>query len=160
MYIEPVKWKMIFTIDDPRVFDALARGEKRYEGRVMKERYERLSAGDYVLFILEGGVELLFARVTEKRTFSTVDEMVRSLWKDLLPFTRSVEEALRFYRKYYNTKLPAIAIGVDPLAHFVLGEREIKKWLGMRLPPVPDEWRRKPLFYALRWLRERDRGNG
>ena len=125
---------MILTLKDPEVFEALASGQKRYEGRRWEEKYEGLSPGDYILFLLEGGSDILLAKITAIKRYPSIEEMVKELWRDLLPFKESPEEVLRYYKSFYSPEDPAVAIGVEPVQSFTLNHRHITKWLGLSLP--------------------------
>ncbi len=127
---------MILTIKDERVFDALVRGEKSYEGRKWKEDYRHLRPGDYLLFVLEGGGEILLTEVTDVKRFGSVREMVDALWKELIPWASSPEEALKVYRSFYSPEDEAVALGVKPIHLFRLNQRSAQKWLGLSLPPL------------------------
>ena len=125
---------MILTLKDPEVFDALASGKKRYEGRRWEEKYEGLSPGDYVLFLLEGGSEILLARIRDVKRYPSIEEMVKDLWRELLPFKEGPEEVLKYYKSFYSPQDPAVAIGIEPVQSFALDYRYITKWLGLSLP--------------------------
>ncbi len=127
---------MILTIKDPRVFDALVRGEKRYEGRRWDASYDSLKPGDYVLFVLEGSREILLSRVKSIHRFATIEEMVENLWKDLIPFARDPSEALKVYKQFYSPSDPAVAIEVEPIKLFLAEERHLRKWLGIGFRPL------------------------
>jgi len=120
---------MILTIADKEVFEALASGRKRYEGRKWKKEFEGLRPGSYIVFLLEGEPELLVAEVEEVVRFKTIAEMVERLWRDLLPFAVSLAGAKKFYSRFYSLDEPAVAIRVRPLLRERIGERELKKWL-------------------------------
>jgi len=121
---------MILTIKDREVFEAIAGGRKRFEGRRWKEEFEKLKPGDLILFLLEGEPELVVAKVREVRPFPSVEEMVLSLWKELLPDARDPSEALSYYGRFYSLSDPAVAIGIEPLSREFLDERSRRKWAG------------------------------
>ena len=125
---------MILTIKDPHVFDAILSGKKRYEGRKWKEDYALLKEGDVIVFVLEGSTEMAVTRVVSILRFSSVREMVETLWKQLLPTTETVEEALKYYSSFYNLSDPAIAIEIEVMSKEVVDGRALKKWLGISLP--------------------------
>ena len=127
---------MMLTIKDIRVFDALVKGNKRYEGRRWKEEFSSVKEGDLVVFVLEGGQELLVSRIRELRRYSTIKDMVLELWRDLLPFAKEESEALNYYRRFYSLDEPAVAIEVEPVLHIHMGQREINKWLGIKPEPL------------------------
>ena len=129
-------YRMILTIRDPRVFDELVRGRKRYEGRRWDESYGELRQNDLILFVLEGSRELLISRVFEIKRFPTIREMVGELWKDLIPFAESVDDALRVYEQFYSPEDPAVAIGVEPVKYLILDSYRLRKWLGVSVKPL------------------------
>ena len=125
---------MILTIKDPQVFDALVSGRKKYEGRRWKEEYSELSEGGLIIFVLEGSNELLLTRVKDIKKYETIEEMVKELWRDLLPDAENPESALKYYRFFYSSSDPAVAIEVEPLQKETLDRRTLTKWLGISLP--------------------------
>ncbi len=127
---------MILTIKDPEIFDALVRGEKRYEGRRWDPSYNSLSEGDYLLFVLEGSREILLARVKRILRYPSIEDMVNDLWRELVPFAKDPSEAKKVYRQFYSLSDPAVAIEVEPLKLFVAGERQLRKWLGIEFRPL------------------------
>lgn len=124
---------MILTIADRDVFEALADGSKRYEGRRWKDAYEVLKPGSYLIFLLEGDPELLVTVVEEVRRYTSIEKMVEELWKELLPMADGVDTAKKYYNRFYSLNDPAVAIRVRPLVRERIGERELKKWLRLGL---------------------------
>ena len=123
---------MILTINDPRVFEEIARGRKRFEGRREKEELLRLRPGEIIIFFLEGTLDLVVARVREVRRFETVEQMVAELWRDLVPFARSREEAMDVYKRYYSPRDPAVAIGIERVhVERIRDPKVLKKILGV-----------------------------
>ncbi len=121
---------MLLTIGDERVFRAIVRGEKTYEGRRWKEKYTDVRPGDIIVFLHEGQPEFVVARVTDVRRYDTVGDMVRELWRELVPFAESEEDALKLYKRYYSENDPAVAFGIEVLSVEQLDERTYRKWLG------------------------------
>ncbi len=125
---------MILTINDPRVFRAIVEGSKRFEGRREKPALLALKPGAYLIFFLEGTLDFVITRVREIRRFETIEKMVKELWRELIPFAHSMDEALEIYRKYYNLSDPAVAIGIDILhSERVRDPRVLRKILGIRV---------------------------
>ncbi len=135
---------MILTISDPEIFADIVSGKKRFEGRRADPKYDCLRPGDYIVFFLEGSLDLAVARVREVRRFPTVREMVRALWKELIPRARSPDEALSVYKRFYSPDDLAVAIGIDVVhAERVRDPRTLRKILGA---PVKEELISEPKF--------------
>ncbi len=127
---------MILTINDPKVFQAIAEGKKTFEGRREKEELLKLKPGDFIIFFLEGSLDFVIAQVSEVRRFPSIRKMVEELWQQLIPFAFSPEAALEIYKRYYSPEDPAVAIGIRVLhVERVRDPRIIRKIMGVSIPP-------------------------
>ncbi len=119
----------VLTIEDPEIFDMIASGVKKYEGRKQSEYLNDIKPGDYLLFFLEGAPEFVLCEVTEIKTYGSIEEMVDDLWTVLVP-GKSIEQVKGVYKRYYSLKEPAIAIGIRPAGKGIITGRHLRKWLG------------------------------
>ncbi|GEM_PF-6620390 len=102
------------------ILDMFLEGKKVYEGRVKKDPYDKIKAGDYVLIAEEGTrCRFIIARVPEVREYPTLEDMIENHWKELWPPANSKEEVNKVYEGIYgDLNLPALAIKIEPEIYF------------------------------------------
>ena len=123
--------KCDLTIADEKIFNAIVDGSKKYEGRVNKEPYNKIRKGDLILISLENTyAKFVICEVLEVKKYNSIVEMVKDLWKYLIPFAKSEDEALKVYKQFYDVNKEALAIGIRPLIYFDGFRR--KSWKKMK----------------------------
>ena len=78
------KFSMTFL---PEYFDKIKKGEKIYEVRLNKNKYKDIKINDFIIFNNKPDlIEFIVTKVDDILYFTTFNEMVNSLSKELIGF--------------------------------------------------------------------------
>ena len=98
------KFSMTFLPDyfDKKKKKKIKKGEKIYEVRLNKNKYKDIKINDFITFNKKPDlIEFIETKVDDILYFTTFNEMVNSLSKDLIGFKyHSKNEIVNIYKKY------------------------------------------------------------
>ncbi len=95
---------MVLTLKkhvDSRWLRFIKTGEKKYEGRLLKNDWVDVEPGDNIVFFNDD-IEVDVV-VRERLTFRSFEDAYDQLGERLLPGVKTSEEAADIYRQYFNT---------------------------------------------------------
>jgi ASC-1-like (ASCH) protein len=102
----------------PRYFNLILTGQKTVEGRVAREKYSHLKAGDAIQFLTdqsgldEKSPQTLEARVISLKKFGSFSEMLSFYGlKNCLPGVESLSEGVTLYHSFPGYESDATALG-------------------------------------------------
>jgi ASC-1-like (ASCH) protein len=103
----------------PRWFDLIASGEKKYEGRIHKGDRVKMQEGDFLIFTTtldrdgSGRQEKMETRIIEKNVYSSFREMLETLGiEHVLPGVETIEEGVKIYHSFPGFEEGAKEFGV------------------------------------------------
>ena len=98
-----MKIAFISALSDP-YYDYVKSGRKIWEIRLKKGGWETLQEGDAVLLFRHGGRgEFIVVEVLERKEYSSIREALEEVGVEgAIPQARSIDEALREYRRFYS----------------------------------------------------------
>lgn len=86
--------------------DAIAAGTKTAEGRLAKEKYRALKAGDVITFHNNEQTQSLDKAVVALRIYATFEAAFKEMdFKDAVPNARNIDEAIAIYEQFYSKKM-------------------------------------------------------
>ena len=86
----------------PEYFDKIKKGEKIYEVRLNKNKYKDIKINDFIIFNNKPDlIEFIVTKVDDILYFTTFNEMVNSLSKDLIGLKNYSKKKLLMYIKKY-----------------------------------------------------------
>ena len=118
-----MKIALISALSDP-YYDYVKSGRKIWEIRLKKGGWETLREGNGVLLFRHGGRgEFIVVEVLERREYSSIREALEDIgMESAIPQARSVDEALKEYRRFYSEgkerKYGVVAFRVRTVAEY------------------------------------------
>jgi len=99
-------------------FTFVKNGKKTIEGRLKKENYDLVKAGDQIIIWNERETESLKVRVKRVCAYKSFEQMLENEeLKKVLPEVKTINEGLAVYRKFYTEeqerKFGVLAIEVE-----------------------------------------------
>ena len=83
-------------------FDAIKSGTKTIEGRLAKQKYTTLKAGDTIQFMNPSGGASITKKVARVYRYPTFEDAFEHLsYKNAIPNAESSEQAIKIYEQFY-----------------------------------------------------------
>lgn len=84
-------------------FTFLKNGQKTIEGRIKKEKYAEIKAGDHIIVQNNAETDSVEVVVKATRIYSTFKEMLeKEEYKKVLPDVQSIDEGVAVYERFYT----------------------------------------------------------
>ena len=106
----------------PEYFDKIKKGEKIYEVRLNKNKYKDIKINDFITFNKKPDLnEFIETKVDDILYFSTFNEMINSLYKELIGFkNHSKNEIINVYKEIYPNEKEEKEFGIVVYKIFII----------------------------------------
>lgn len=92
---------LFFHPEDYHNFEYIRSGEKQIETRAGSEEYNKMTAGDTIVFAC--GEDEIIKTIKEIKHFDSVEDLLHSIpYTEIMPWVNSVEEAKKTWMSYPN----------------------------------------------------------